>query len=161
MFERYSLREASLIIQLGHDGHLCPHPHTRDGRMTIIDVSGFHSVSLAYCYCGHFRFSEVAIQLLWLGWMPATVEHPRTAVTLSMLRLFHKLNLQGKLNAYDFYHSLEAVTDSSGLSIQPVSYQPLLKFCCLCRSSGSVQGVFPYHEVVSAPSAGEAKRSGT
>ena len=131
MFEHYSLREAGLVVQLGHDGLPCLHSRVRDGSIIIIDVSGFHFLSLAYCECGRVGSSDVVVQLLQLGWMPATVDRPRTAVTMAALRLFHKLNLQGKLNAYDFYHSLTALTDSTGLSTQPVSYI----YFILCKSA--------------------------
>jgi len=135
MFEKFSLSEAGLVAQLGHDGRSCPHSHACHGNLAIIDASGFHSVSLAYCECGHPGSSDIAVQLLRLSWMPVTVDRPRTAVTLAALRLFHKLNLQGKLNAYDFYHALGSLTDSTGLSIQMVRGQLLAVFNCSCSGS--------------------------
>lgn len=39
---------------------------------------------------------------------------------MEVLRLFHHLNLQGKLTAYSFYRSLEYMTDSTGLNRPPV-----------------------------------------
>ena len=84
MFKKYSLHEAGLVVQLGHDGKPCPHPRPRDGHIAVIDASRFHTVSLAYCECGRIGSSDIAVQLLQLGWMPATVDRPRTAVTLAV-----------------------------------------------------------------------------
>lgn len=40
---------------------------------------------------------------------------------MEVLRLFHYMNLQGKLTAFSFYRSLEYMTDSTGLNRPPVS----------------------------------------
>lgn len=39
---------------------------------------------------------------------------------MEVLRLFHYMNLQGKLTAFSFYRSLEYMTDSTGLDRPPV-----------------------------------------
>ena len=64
MFETYSLREAGLVVYLGHDGGSCSHPRERSGHLTVMDVSGFHSISLVYCECGHPGSSDIVVQLL-------------------------------------------------------------------------------------------------
>lgn len=56
-----------------------------------------------------------------IGWYPATPLEPQTCATIEVLRLFHMLNLQGKLPAFAFYKSLELVTDNTGLLEVPVS----------------------------------------
>lgn len=83
--------------------------------MTVIHVDGLHFVKLCYCGCDRLGHSLAPVQLLRAGWMPATVERPRTVVTLQCLRQFRTLYLQGKINAYDYYASLELLTDGSGL----------------------------------------------
>ncbi|KAJ7212322.1 hypothetical protein B0H12DRAFT_1033245, partial [Mycena haematopus] len=52
-------------------------------------------------------------------WFPATHDMPRTAATLRMLDFFHTLTLQGKTTMFDFYTSLEKLTDASGTSESP------------------------------------------
>lgn len=40
---------------------------------------------------------------------------------MEVLRLFHTLNLQGKLTPFSFYRTLEYMTDSTELHAIPVS----------------------------------------
>lgn len=121
MFQRYSLAQAGLIVQLGHDGMACPNFRSRDGYMVVIHVDGLHFVKISYCGCERLGHSLPLVQLLRAGWMPATVERPRTVVTLECLRQFRAQYLQGKINAYDYYTSLEILTDCSGLHSPVVS----------------------------------------
>jgi hypothetical protein len=54
-------------------------------------------------------------QLLRHSWFPATFSQPHTAFTFDCLDTFHEQTLQGKGNAYDFYHSLLRRTDNADL----------------------------------------------
>lgn len=114
-FDRYSLSQAGLVMQLGHDGGSCPNPRLREGTLTVIHVNGIHFVKISYCGCARMEHSLTLVQLLRAGWLPATVDRPRTVVTFQCLKLFRTLYLQGKINAYEFYTSLEIITDGSGL----------------------------------------------
>ncbi|TFY75854.1 hypothetical protein EWM64_g8158 [Hericium alpestre] len=84
------------------------------------------------------------IKMHQLCWYPVVVQggvhgaHPpmfafalHPVVTFNVLKLFHKLNLLGKLNAYDFYHGLESVTDGSGLYSVGHRYKEFLHTVCL------------------------------
>ncbi|KAA1479943.1 hypothetical protein DENSPDRAFT_743739, partial [Dentipellis sp. KUC8613] len=126
-YTRYSLAEAGLTMHLGHDGLQCPNPRPRDGLMHVIDSMGFHSVAIVYCGCEQLGTHHAFVQLLRAGWVPATINRPQTVVTLSCLKLFQKLNLQGRINAYDFYRSLEAITDGTGLFNQGDRYKEFLR----------------------------------
>lgn len=93
--------------------------------MTVLHVNGIHAVDVQFCECSA---SERRVQMLRMGWWPASPSDPRTCATMALLRHFHLLNLQGKLPAYDFYRALELATDNTGLmrlpvSVKPVSYQ--------------------------------------
>lgn len=122
MFDRFSLHQAGLVVQLGHDGGPCRNSRLREGTMTVIHVNGIHLVKIAYCECARIGHSLPIVQLIRAGWLPATVDRPRTVVTFQCLKLFRTLYLQGKINAYDFYASLEILTDGSGL------YRPVVRF---------------------------------
>ena len=61
------------------------------------------------------------IQLLRRGWFPATLDRPRTAFTFDCLETFHELTLQGKVNLYDFYHTILRKTDNANLNKSIVS----------------------------------------
>jgi hypothetical protein len=84
----------------------------------VLHDNGIHVLDVDFCCCTDAP-SHVA-QLLNIGWFPATHKDPSTAATLSMLRRFHKLNLQARLPAYDFYNTLVILSDGAGLRKPPV-----------------------------------------
>ena len=61
------------------------------------------------------------MQILRQGWFPATFNRPQTAFTFDCLSFFHELTLQGKVNLYDFYHTLLQVSDNANLEKTVVS----------------------------------------
>jgi hypothetical protein len=107
---------AGLRVQLGHRDQLCPHPQDINKPLTVIDVSGIHSVNYSLCGCFHDSDNaQPALQLLSVGWWPATTIRPQTVVTTNTCKLFHALTLQGKVNMYDFWNGLVRITDGAGL----------------------------------------------
>ena len=62
------------------------------------------------------------VEILCQGWFPATFNWPQTSFTFECLEFFHELTLQGKVNLYDFYHTLLQITDNANLSNTIVSY---------------------------------------
>ena len=122
-FERTTLADHGLCVQLGHGGDACKHPDIMRSQLTVLDVNGIHQVNVAYCNCekaiGSF---ERRIQLLRAGWFPATLDRPKTVITFDALDLFHALTLQSKITFYDFYHTLVRRTDNSGIRVVPVRF---------------------------------------
>lgn len=156
-FQRTSLKELGLRVQLGHPpGQFC---HTRDkGRddFTVVHTNGIHLVQVDWCRC---EGVEHHTQLLRIGWWPATPLQPQSCATLEVLRQFHVLNLQGKLTGFSFYRSLEFLTDNTGLRKLPVS----LAFNSIASSSnhsllGSTACVDDYGARVSLLANGQACR---
>ncbi|TFY66437.1 hypothetical protein EVG20_g4645 [Dentipellis fragilis] len=119
----YSLFDAGLSIQLGHDGLSCPHPHATPTTITAIDVLGIHQVRTVLCNCELVGSAPAYIQLLRANWWPVTLERPRTIVTIRTLKFFHALSVQAKTNAYDFYNGIVRFTDGSGLHQLKSRYQ--------------------------------------
>jgi CxC2 like cysteine cluster associated with KDZ transposases len=119
-FAVYSLADAGLVVQLGHDGHTCPNPKFNQHSLTVVDISGVHMVKYSLCGCMLQKLDPV-VQLMRAQWFPATALRPRTVVTLRTLHLFHALTIQGKVNAYDFYNALVCITDGAGLFRPKVS----------------------------------------
>ncbi|KAI0039152.1 hypothetical protein FA95DRAFT_1504561, partial [Auriscalpium vulgare] len=115
-FEHCSLSELGLCIQLGHDSLSCPNPRATTTALTVIDVSGVHTIRVRFCDCGNVQTAHSYVQLLRMRWWPATLVRPRTVVTFRACELFHALNIQGKVNAYDFWLGISRVTDGSGLT---------------------------------------------
>jgi hypothetical protein len=86
--------------------------------MVILDNNGIHELAVDFFGCiGHV---PVVDQLINIGWFPTTLKEPETCATLNMLRRFHTLNLQGRVPAYDFYNTLEVLSDGAGLKKLPV-----------------------------------------
>ncbi|KAI0060628.1 hypothetical protein BV25DRAFT_1806815 [Artomyces pyxidatus] len=116
-FESVSLRALGLDVQLGHAaGQRCKFPEAGPADFIVIHSNGIHSVSLLFCGCTRV---ERRVQLLRAAWWPATPLDPHTAATFSVLDMFHRLNLQGKLNVYDFWNTLVIKTDNTGLNSPP------------------------------------------
>ncbi|EDR06772.1 uncharacterized protein LACBIDRAFT_299636 [Laccaria bicolor S238N-H82] len=115
-FDKTSLKELGLRVQLGHGGGICPcSPHGPPNFM-VFDTSGVHVVNIDYCDCPKDNVPDRKTQLLRQGWFPATFSRPNTAFTFDCLDTFHEHTLQGKGNLYDFYHLLVRKTDNANLS---------------------------------------------
>ncbi|KAK7025347.1 hypothetical protein VNI00_016058 [Paramarasmius palmivorus] len=117
-FQRTSLRDLGLIIQLGHeDGSPCVLRDMARSGFVVVDMDSIQEVSVAYCSC---RSEEVAgqkwQQLMRRELYPGSIEEPYTAFTFRVLALFHALTLKGKINLYDFYYGLEMRSNGGGCS---------------------------------------------
>ena len=119
-FQRSSLKVLGLRVQLGHPpGRFCPTKESGHKNFAVIHTNGIHSVAVDFCRCVHV---EHRTQLLRIGWWPATPLEPQTCATMTVLRHFHLLNLQGKVTGYSFYRALEYETDNTGLHCPLVSF---------------------------------------
>jgi hypothetical protein len=118
-FHRQTLKSLGLRVQLGHSSGLCPFKWPGHKHFTVIDSNGLHTVNVDFCGCPqappHFE------QLLDVGWWPSTPLEPQTAATMSVLKGFHVLSLQGQIASTDFYRSLEQLTSGTGLDQMNVS----------------------------------------
>ncbi|KAM6501762.1 hypothetical protein JOM56_001739 [Amanita muscaria] len=119
-FERVSLQEIGLVVQLGHAGGKCVHPTPGPVGFCVFDATGVHRVTINYCDCGKDGFIPYWVQILRAGWFPATFNRPRTVFTFTCLDFFHELTLQGKTSIYDFYHTILRRTDNLGLDNKKV-----------------------------------------
>ncbi|KAI3605284.1 hypothetical protein WG66_013037 [Moniliophthora roreri] len=123
-FHQTSLRELGLEIQIGHrrlpgDRRECPFREGTRGSegFLVLGWNGIHIVNLFFCGCE--GAPEKHLQLLDIGWWPASYKNPQSAATFECLHNFHITNLQGKLAHTDFYRSLEQISDGSGLTSVP------------------------------------------
>ncbi|KAI0038712.1 hypothetical protein FA95DRAFT_1585439 [Auriscalpium vulgare] len=134
--EKCTLYQAGLRIQLGHDGHTCPKPVLKTSPMTIIDVSGVHDVHVNFCACGIVGASHHTTQLLRASLWPATVHRPQSAITIRTLKLFHVLNLQSKLNVYNFWCTLRTGHAHVPSGIESTKQGGFAVQCPLCPQPG-------------------------
>ncbi|KAI0682315.1 hypothetical protein BC835DRAFT_1311595, partial [Cytidiella melzeri] len=116
-FRPVTLRDLGLVIQLGHEpGSRCPAPFPAHCDFIVIHTDGFHPVSMQYCQCSRVDMSgSRAQQLLQRRLYPATLMEVSTCCTFAVLRLFHVLTLQSKVTAFDYYTTLEKLTDNTTL----------------------------------------------
>ena len=127
-FEKLSVHDLGLHIQLGHGGAKCIAPTPGPIiSFTVVDVSGIQMVAIDFCDCRTNGIIPHHIQLLRAGWFPATFIHPQTAFKFHCLNFYHELTLQSKVNAYDFCRSLLRLTDSLELNKTSI--------CLFCSSS--------------------------
>lgn len=124
-FERSSLREAGYVFQLGHDpADWCTHPERSARTFTILHTNGVHHVELAFCGCTQVAKHGNRLQQLHRRCLfPATTIDPQTACTYSLLRTAQGLSLQSKLSLYDYYISIEQLTDATGTTDVNVSFR--------------------------------------
>ena len=120
---RASLASLGLVVQLGHlPGETCNSPSKGPDNFMVLDVNGWHSVSVQYCHCRMSAASGTHLQqLLRFELFPATTSEPSTCATFRLLETFHALTLQAKTTVYDFYITLNNLTDNTGVQIKWVS----------------------------------------
>ncbi|KAJ7885141.1 hypothetical protein B0H14DRAFT_2564086 [Mycena olivaceomarginata] len=151
-FKPRTTRDLKIRYQIGHPfGEDCPTNYLgKSGDFVVLHDNGIHVLDVDFCCCTGSP-SQVA-QLLNIGWFPATHKDPSTAATLSMLRRFHRLNLQARLPAYDFYNTLVILSDGAGLRKLPKDQNRLPQFMnMMCKRAG--RGHDP--DGISATTAGE------
>ena len=82
----------------------------------VVHTNGFHPVTLYFCECDQVRQAGTRVeQLLRAKLYPATIGDPTTSFTFAVLEHFHLLTLQSKTTAYDFYRTLQFITDNAGV----------------------------------------------
>ncbi|KAK0438381.1 hypothetical protein EV421DRAFT_1891948 [Armillaria borealis] len=89
-FQHQSLQGLGLCMQLGHElGSTCPCSSPASKDFAVLHSNGIHNVSVDFS-----------------SWWPATPTDPQTATMFPLLHLFHTLNCQGKVPAFDMYKVL-------------------------------------------------------
>ena len=115
-FKKSSLRKAGLSVQLGHHtGDVCTNPNAR--AFTVIHRTGIHVVDMRFCGCSQAsKYGNHVQQLMRRRLFPATTMNPQTAATFAFLEYAQILSVQSKLSLYDYYISIEILTDATHTS---------------------------------------------
>ncbi|KAJ6471042.1 hypothetical protein C8R45DRAFT_1218231 [Mycena sanguinolenta] len=134
-FERRELRNLGLRVQLGHsDNQPCPRAHHDRDKFVVIAINGFHHATLDYCQCRRSGSMPRWEQLLAFGWFSCTPDHPKSAICISTLKLFHAVSVQGKTTAYHFFNALGRITDNTGSQAFQRRYKVVLRIIRQCRN---------------------------
>ena len=112
--------QLGLHVQLGHTVHeTCCNPiRALGGDFVVLDINGIHEVGIDFCGCESSKLHFV--QLLQYHWFPASVDHPKTAATLAVLKFFQLLNFELKVLLFEFHSVLARLTDNTGTVAQKV-----------------------------------------
>lgn len=114
-----------LRIQLNHLSNRCSNPMPCHRDFRVLHTNGVHEINLDFCDCE--RGTPRYIQLLRRQLFPATQINPRTCATFGLLKQFHLLNLTSKVSAYDYYRTLERLTDNTGVNLPKSRYRALMR----------------------------------
>lgn len=108
-FDTHALMDLGLVMNLGHDGRLCPASLGLKTKMVIVHTNGIHHCSVRFCDCNTLtpNFQQLLISRLF----PATITSPATAFTFDLLETFHQLTLCSKITAYDYFDTLRKLTN--------------------------------------------------
>ncbi|KAF8208554.1 hypothetical protein K438DRAFT_1961156 [Mycena galopus ATCC 62051] len=127
-FEGRELHRLGLRVQLGHpDNTPCSLAQPGREKIVVIAHNGFHHVAVDFCQCRRSGSQPRWEQLLSFGWYPSTPDHPQSAITISALKLFHAISLQGKTTVYHFFNALSRITDNTGSKQFKRRYQLALR----------------------------------
>ncbi|KAG2126046.1 hypothetical protein DEU56DRAFT_916197 [Suillus clintonianus] len=107
-FERTSLKDIGLRVQLGHLDMTCPCPVRGHIEFIVLHVNGIH-------------------HLMRCDWFPSTVHQPQTACTRRLLEHFLLLMWSSKVSAFEFYQTLERLTDNTGVSVPKSRYTAFMR----------------------------------
>ena len=119
------MKSIGLKVQLNHASFFCERPIPCHSALLVLHTNGIHEVALQYCGC--LREIPQHIQLLRRRFYPASQQNVRTCATFELLELLHKLALTSQSSTYDFYRTLEKLTNNTGVSVPKSRYRSLFR----------------------------------
>ena len=99
-------------------------PYSHDRMIVVVDIKGIHELPFTFCACPNAARDD--IQLLDLGFYPASVQRPKTAFTTRVLDDFLLSNKECKTAARNYYNKLRRTTNAAFPHMVPVRV-PLTK----------------------------------
>ncbi|RPD55728.1 hypothetical protein L227DRAFT_509623, partial [Lentinus tigrinus ALCF2SS1-6] len=107
-FQQAWLRQVGVQVHCGHEGSRCPElPPTmptygNDRMLVVVDITGIHELPFTFCRCRSAAPED--LQLLALGYYPASQTRPRTVFTLRVLDAFLLANRETNASPRSFYN---------------------------------------------------------
>ena len=92
--------------------------YTGDRMMVVVDVDGIHEISVTFCVCDNAASDD--LQILDLGYYPATTIRPRTMFTQRVLDDFLLANKECKTATRNYYNKLRRTTNDAFPHMVPV-----------------------------------------
>ncbi|KAI6020717.1 hypothetical protein BKA83DRAFT_28289 [Pisolithus microcarpus] len=104
-FDQVTLKQLGLMVQVSHQDMVCHCPGCSHMDFVIIDVNGIHVANVNFCSSCTRRVLDHFLQLIWLS----------------------------KVSAYEYYGTLEHLTDTTGINLPKSWYHAFLhmihQFC--------------------------------
>jgi hypothetical protein len=113
---------------LQHCSSSCLDPLVTTGKniLIVVDSSGVHHLPVVWCKCKDDE-NRKDLQLLQMGYYPASFRSTRTVFTFSVLNEFLISNLECKTPAMSFYAKLRRLTSKAFPNSVPDRYRELLQ----------------------------------
>lgn len=99
------------VYQLNHFGSPCNNPEPTLRTLTVLDISGVHTIVHTRCACRRAEGIQAWQQYMRQGWYPASFKNTRTCATFSCLDLLRRLKVIATVNVRDFMTVVEDTTD--------------------------------------------------
>jgi hypothetical protein len=112
-FVPITLKSMGLMIYLNHSTS-CERSRPCSKAFRIIDTTGIHEVAVNFCACQH-QIPDYQ-QVLRRGWYPSTQTRIETCATFRALELLHMLSNVSKGSVYDYYRTLEKLTNNTEIT---------------------------------------------
>ncbi|KAI1783692.1 hypothetical protein LXA43DRAFT_977006 [Ganoderma leucocontextum] len=109
------------------DPTLARHPaaYGNDRMVVVVDLEGVHELPFTFCACPNAARDD--IQLIDLGYYPASVQQPKTVFTTRLLDDFLLSNKECKTSARNYYNKLRRTTNPAFPHMVPDRYKELLR----------------------------------
>lgn len=143
------LWDIGLQIQLGDSyqhGDYCVLDRKIHKDFVVLHTNGIHRVNIDYCGCSTNADTEKLDfyqQLLCAEWYPVTVLHPQMCAMFELMKLFHLLNLKGKLSTFHFYKSIRYCTENVGVETVPLSILYIHMYTLFAHTPALIRDVTP------------------
>uniref|UniRef100_A0A5K1K6H8 Cell surface hydrophobicity-associated protein n=1 Tax=Ganoderma boninense TaxID=34458 RepID=A0A5K1K6H8_9APHY len=99
--------------------------YRNDRMIVVVDIEGVHELPFTFCACPNAPRDD--IQLLELGYYPASSIQPRTVFTARVLDDFLLANKECKTAARNYYNKLRRTTNAAFPHMVPDRYKELLR----------------------------------
>ncbi|PIL26690.1 hypothetical protein GSI_11217 [Ganoderma sinense ZZ0214-1] len=93
--------------------------------VVVVDLEGVHELPFTFCACPNAARDD--LQLIDLGYYPASIRHPKTVFTTRLLDDFLLTNKECKTSARNYFNKLRRSTNPAFPHMVPDRYKELLR----------------------------------
>nr|VWP01792.1 Cytochrome P450 monooxygenase AKT7 (EC (AK-toxin biosynthesis protein 7) [Ganoderma boninense] len=105
--------------------HTTAATYGNDRMIVVVDLEGVHELPFSFCACPNAVRDD--LQLIDLGYYPASIQLPKTVFTKRVLDDFLLSNKECKTSARNYYNKLRRTTNPAFPHMVPDRYKELLR----------------------------------